>query len=717
MTPLLYVFLHLILMCGPLRSQTSDLQIIHQRIVNDLLEDPVDDNIITPILESITSAGNWLDIDYIDTSRTGFEHSEHLNRMVDLAKAYRQHNSAYYQNPEVKQTLMEALDYWLENDFICDNWWWNQIGTPDGLVKVVLLMENDLSDEQKDKAVEIIGRSNLQASGARPSGDRIKMAGILAKKLLIQGDEAKFDDVIKVIEGEIKFSEGRGMQVDYSFHHREDRVNNTLSYGLGYAQAFAEWAALVSGTRYKFSEGAVDQLVDYFLDGICKMSVYGKYPDPGAKNRSVSRAGTLKAFGVELIDHLLIATDYRGDELREIKAVRLGNQTNHRIFNKFFWQTEYMSHQRSGFFTSARMYSIRNQNMEYPYNSEGLKNHYLGDGANFISRTGKEYFDIFPVLDWRRIPGTTVVQKPQMPSEKEVREEGITNFVGGVSDGLSGAAAFDYVKSRDSLQARKSWFFFDDVYVCLGAGIKSASVFPVNTTVNQCLSNGDVYVANDDQIYPLHHNSQEDLKDIRWIWHDSIGYIFPGGQEIFVSNQIQNGSWYSISQQNNSPRETIGKEVFKLWVDHGVQPGNGGYSYLVVPAVSRTYIQNRDYLDFIKILSNNPALQAVQDRLHGRVQAVFYRDGILDITPGLRIEMKDPGMIMITYRNGEVTGVAVSDPTRRLQDLHFTLSQQLTLDTQNEKVELRWDSSRQQTSIRVSLPQDEWAGSSVIINF
>ncbi len=345
---------------------------------------------------------------------------------------------------------------------------------------------------------------------------------------------------MRVIEGEITFSEGRGMQVDYSFHHREDRINNTLSYGLDYAQAFADWAALVSDTRYKFSEPAVDQLVDYFLDGICKMSTYGKYPDPGAKNRTVSRIGSLKAFGVELIDNLLIATDYRGAELREIKAIRLGSQTNHRIFNKFFWQTEYMSHQRIGYFTSARMYSTRNQNMEYPYNSEGLKNHYLGDGSNFISRTGKEYFDIFPVLDWRRIPGTTIVQTPGMPSEKEIREEGVSDFVGGISDGHYGAAAFDYIKKRDSLRARKSWFFFDNVYVCSGAGITSTSTFQVNTTMNQSLLSGDVYVSNNDQIYPFHNNSQEALRDIRWVWHRCL-YFKPNSKWFLVRYQPSKG--------------------------------------------------------------------------------------------------------------------------------------------------------------------------------
>ncbi len=152
-------------------------------------------------------------------------------------------------------------------------------------------------------------------------------------------------------------------------------------------------------------------------------------------------------------------------------------------------------------------------------------------------------------------------------------------------------------------------------------------------------------------------------------------------------------------------------------MDHGIQPENGKYSYIVVPAVSRINIENENYSDFIKILSNGPILQAVQDRLHGRVQAVFYEHGILPVSEGLRIEMDDPGMIMVSYRNGEVTNVAVSDPTRQRKDLHFTISQQLTMVTPDDNVDLKWDSTRKQTKFRVSLPQEEWAGSSVVINF
>jgi chondroitin AC lyase len=110
----------------------------------------------------------------------------------------------------------------------------------------------------------------------------------------------------------------------------------------------------------------------------------------------------------------------------------------------FFWRSEYYSHQRPHYFASVRMYSSRTFNVDKPHNSEGIKNHHLGDGANFISRSGLEYKDIYPVYDWQKIPGTTVVQKPSLPSPDEITKAGQTDFVGGVTDGMYGAAAFDF---------------------------------------------------------------------------------------------------------------------------------------------------------------------------------------------------------------------------------------------------------------------------------
>ncbi|MBY5956912.1 hypothetical protein KUV50_02115 [Membranicola marinus] len=695
----------------------SDMEVIKQRVIGHLLEAQVSDAAVKDIIDGVDPSGFWPDIDYVDTSRTGFQHGQHLRRMLDLAKAYHQKNSDYYKNTQLKKVLFRTLDFWLDHDFICANWWWNQLGTPRYLVNVLLLMEDDLTPETLNRTVRIVDRSNLQASGARPSGDRIKMAGILAKKLLVLDDENKFAKVIKVIEGEIKFSEGRGMQVDYSFHHRLDRVNNTLSYGLGYAQAFAEWAALVSDTKYRFGESSIHQLIDYYLDGICKMMVYGVYPDPGAKNRSLARPGTLQGYWVEAVDHLLLASDYRGKELHAVRAARLGESADLRKYNKFFWQSEYMSHQRPEYFSSARMFSTRNQNMEVPYNKEGLKNHYLGDGANFISRTGQEYFDIFPVLDWRRIPGTTIVQKPEMPPSQEVQVKGLSDFAGGVTDGQNGAAAFEYIKERDSLRARKGWFFMDDVVVCLGAGIATESVFPVNTTVNQSLLHGTVYVANDQKIFPVNNSDNQMIDHVRWVWHDRIGYFFPEPERIHLSNHTQRGSWYEINQQSDSSKDTIHQAVFKLWVDHGHRPQTATYAYVVIPDVSFTEIGNRNYSDRIKIIANTNQLQAVQHRLKGLVQAVFYEAVELDVSPQISFSMDAPGMVQLNYRNGKVISLAVSDPSRKLKKLNFSVSQKLTMDYPDEKVTIEWDPDQLKSHFTVNLPQNEWAGSSVVLDF
>ncbi len=164
----------------------------------------------------------------------------------------------------------------------------------------MLVMGDELPEDLVEKGQPIIGRANMNASGARPSGDRIVIAGILAKNLLFIGDKEGFEEIIELIEGEVKFSTGtRGMQHDYSFHHRTDRVNNTTSYGYGkYANAFGEWSYYVANTKYAFSVEKINQLVDYYLDGIYKQMVYGVYTDISVKNRSISHKATFEPRGV-----------------------------------------------------------------------------------------------------------------------------------------------------------------------------------------------------------------------------------------------------------------------------------------------------------------------------------------------------------------------------------------------------------------------------------
>lgn len=164
--------------------------------------------------------------------------------------------------------------------------------------------------------------------------------------------------------------------------------------------------------------------------------------------------------------------------------------------------------QRPDFYTSVRMYSTRNANMEEPYNGEGLMNHFRGDGTNYLSVRGDEYKRLTPVYDWMKIPGATIVQLDKMPGENEIQKWGLTDYVGAVTDGTYGAVGLDFKSPHTGLAAKKVWFFFDKTYVCLGTNISSRMKNQVLTTVNQCLLNGEVTVSDADGIHPQEQGSR-----------------------------------------------------------------------------------------------------------------------------------------------------------------------------------------------------------------
>ena len=705
----LFIFLLFFSLSGI--CKTSDAELLRKKIITELMQPAVDEAHVHTLIATLRPDGTWPGIDYVDVSNTGFQHRIHLNNLVEMSRAYKQKGTRLKGDPKLKKAIYSALDYWLAHNFICENWWWNQIGTPTALVSFLMIMDTDLTKEQVEKTLPMVGRANLTATGARPSGDRIKIAGILAKCLLFQHKEVEFNEVIHVIEGEIKFSTERGMQYDYSFHHRVDRVNNTLTYGTGYADAFAEWAAFVAGTKYQFSAPALQQLTDYYLDGICKMMVYGKYSDPGAMNRDITRMDANRVFGTSAPERLLLASNYRKGELEEIVRIRKGEVKPTLSHATFYWQSDHFSFQRPEFFTSVRMYSDRIYNMEEPYNGEGLMNHHRGDGTNYISRTGDEYFDLAPVNDWQKIPGATIVQKPQLPSEKEIQKRGLTDFAGAVTDGKYGAVAFDFKSPHDQLQAKKGWFFFDNEYVCLGAGIGSDARFPVATTLNQCLLKGAVVVHAKDQSSTISGGNRE-LKEVQWVLHDGVAYLFPKPLTVNLSNQTEKGSWYTINHQSDSPKEEISKEVFKLWVNHGSRPENADYAYIVVPNATDKDISGNPGRG-ITILSNTPELQAVGNSLLNLTELAFYKAGQVQISKDISIGIDTPGLVIVKTEGTSIKSISVEDPSRKLGRIHLSVSTKL--ETKGAHFVSVWNVEKMVSELTIDLPQTVYAGKSVTI--
>ena len=708
-------------------TQANDFELIKGRVVAQLMGPGANDESIAGLIEIMNKDGSFQGINYDDLSReAGFPHGRHTGNLVSMARAYNTRSSRYYKDKSIKSSIVMGLEFWVKHDFVGDNWHDNQITTPTNLVNLMLLIGNKLPADLVRKAQPMICRATMEEVpgvfyGARPGGDRIAIAAIVAKNFLFLNEKEAFDEVIQIIAGEIKFTTGeRGMQHDYSFHHRHDRVNNTISYGYGkYANTFGEWSSYVAGTKYQFPVEKINQLVDYYLDGIYKHMVYGVFTDVAAHNRSIAGQRASTPAGTLEIERLLQSTGYRSDELKDILKLRKGEKANIRSFAKFFWQTEHFVFQRPHFYTSVRMHSTRNATYEVPYNGPGTTTHHRADGANYLSLDGHEYDGIWPVYDWQKVSGTTIMQKPRNHVEKSyggnmpVQMEGLTDFVGGIDDGRYGAVSYDFKSPHDLLEARKSWFFFDKEYVCLGAGIKSNPDLPAFTTMNQAHLRGMVS-GNQDGTTKVITQGRNNLDNVKWVHHDKVGYILPEPSTVYLSNTAQQGRWSDISATKSASRETVTQDVFLLGIDHGNRPRNASYQYIVVPGVTAEEVAsasagNRD----IEVLSNTPHLQGVIHKGLGICQLAFYKAGEVKISEGFTVKMDSQGMAMLKMNGNRIAKLSVSDPSRKLT--RVTLSVPGTYNKRGENFITLPDQAGNRTIIMVDLPTGVYAGSSTTI--
>jgi chondroitin AC lyase len=352
--------------------------------------------------------------------------------------------------------------------------------------------------------------------------------------------------------------------------------------------------------------------------------------------------------------------------------------------------------------------------MEIPYNGPGKTTHHRADGTNYLVLKGDEYVNIWPVYDWQKISGTTIMQKPELYGPDEVQKDGFTDFVGAVTDGIYGAVAFDFKSPHDMLEAKKSWFFFDEEYICLGTDINSKSSLPVTTTINQVLMRSDVTVKLDGKVKKLPKGNRE-LDNVKWVLQDRIGYIFPEPSKINLLNQAEEGRWSDITDEKNISEEIVSKEVFMLGFDHGNRPNNASYEYIVVPDVSEKELtdtagNNRN----IEILSNTSDLQAVKNNKLEICQMAFYKAGEIEISKDLKLRMDSQGMAMLKMQGNKIRELTISDPSRKLNRITITVSG--IYNSQGDNFVTISNYNQNDTLILVDLPQGVFTGKSVTIN-
>lgn len=664
-------------------QQISTNDRIMERIRQEAVETSASvdvDQLADKNLKSLQPNGSWKDINYADKTIAKWQPGKHLERLQQLVRAYINPRSTYYGSAEVFHSISNSFGFWYQQDPQSSNWWHNEIATPQDLGRLLILMrfgKNPLDKKLESGLIDRMKRGNVKEKTGANKSD-------IALHYFYRGLLTDDEELIQLSVDELFYPvqlvyKEEGLQHDFAYLQHGPQLQIS-SYGAVFITGVLKLADYVRGTPYAMSPDKLKLFSQYYRDSYLR-GIRGAYMDFNLEGRGVSRLDILnKDKEINQLEVAMRIDSVHSEEYESaIERTTGAKDPSYQIkaVNKHFWTGDYTQHIRPAYSFNVRTVSTRTKRSEAG-NGENLLGRYLSDGATNIQVNGPEYYNIMPVWEWDKIPGVTSRDyQIDRPIIKQWGEDGHNEFAGGVSDGTYGASA--YYLDYDSVNAHKSWFFFDDEIVCLGAGIKSATAESISTTLNQSW-----FIAGSLS------------KGNNWVIHDGIGYYIPENGKTKLSTTRQTGNWYDVN--NSFAKDEVGGEVFKMWIDHGIEPTAADYAYFVLPGVRDKSEIDKVQKKGIKIVVNTASAQAVYHHTLGIYQAVLYEAGQV-VFPDMRLKVDKPCLVMVRRIGGKEV-ISIADPTHKEQVI---------------RVEVEQKRDKKPRLYSVTMPQAELAGATVRI--
>lgn len=388
-------------------------------------------------------------------------------------------------------------------------------------------------------------------------------------------------------------------------------------------------------------------------------------------------------------------------------------QSNIAPVHKSYPLMDRVVHRTEDYLFALSMYSERIQNTEI-MNDENRFGWHQNNGMTYIYDEDNQYTENYwNTVNPLRLPGTTVVPvnigtgKPDgsgfaqggdfCSKESWVGGTSIGNYgVSGMSfsgetQGIAGDAPVSYAPD---LKGKKSWFMFDDEMVCLGAGITNKNMeLPVETTIenkklrkdgsNQLLVNGEkteipVKEANVKELVERTADvSGTSFEQVNWAHLEGnqsvgTGYYFPEeNTEIQVRRGQTTGSWKDVGTFEGESTENY----LEMWVDHGQNPENASYSYVLLPETSAEETENYAQAPKVTILENSSEVQAVRHETLKITGINFWQEqgGSID-----GITSDKAASVMLQETEQGTVKISVSDPTMKNKgNIQLTLEEEI----------------------------------------
>src|SRR5690606_8856452 len=150
--------------------------------------------------------------------------------------------------------------------------------------------------------------------------------------------------------------------------------------------------------------------------------------------------------------------------------------------------------------------------------------------------------------------------------------------------------------------------------------IRSTSTAPIHTTVNQVDAKRNASV--DGQKVAPRADAQRGANP-SWADNDRLAYVVATRDALRAWHKSPAGRYLGGAHASHG--------ALPLPLDHGVQPTDASYEYIVLPAATADETEAYAEAPAVTVLRNDTAVQAVRHAGLKRTMATFFRAGSLDL--------------------------------------------------------------------------------------
>lgn len=613
------------------------------------------------------------------------------------------------------------------------NWWHWFIGMPQSLCNTVILMYDDLPPELIEREARTLENFNEDPNKRyhTTSGSEIKnTAANLIDASLVSALRSSIGETSRplnmakeALDKSIGFvSDGNGYYEDGSYIDHGN-LAYTGGYGSTLLGGIEKLLFIVDGSPWEVADDKLTSIFQWIWTGIRPLYADGAMMDmttgrgiarPSTNDQTVGR-GLLKpvshladiapadereAFRAFAKTEIQAGLEYNEDFFLGMTVADMTAMKNlladssldedHEVYHKNFGVMDKAVYHGENFDLGISMYSRRTGNFEYG-NNENRKGWHMSDGALYLYNGDQsQYADVYwPTVDPHRLAGITTdhtegfiptdgTWNPHVSSKDWVGGSSVLSQYGTVGMDFEGETKSGAISS---LKAKKSWFTFPDAVAALGTGISSSEGKSTETIVDnrKAMENAENTVWIDGLEADL-TTGEPASASMNWALLEgnngesqNIGYYFPEETEVTVLKETRTGNWRDINTAvaaGSANDKEIIRSYISFAVDHGTDPQNDTYSYVLLPGRTPDDMAEFSENPEVIILANTPEVQAVKNTKYGVSGYNFWTACDPEDLP---VSAKTPASVTLAEENGLITA-GISNPTQNGKDTIIVLN-------------------------------------------